>query len=473
MYESNENKGPRVAGLLTWGLCLWMASIWIRLVYFPFVQVTSDTLSPFVGAIRWWNTGWFGAANPESDQWLWIISSPILLLSSSLTDIFWWKCIATTVAIPCACWMVIRLVNTHQWFWMLVISSVLTLDMGLVDTMLSSFRGYWAPECMAVATIGLMVWHQGREWGAYVTTVCTIVAMGQHPLVLGTIPALIWLWYTQYTRSEGWWWSIGLAMVFSLPRLCWIYQLMQCDAGGIACLTDVAVSSSEAGTSVVEMVSGVFYDRLWIEMGFSSVVMVLGWCYSENRTLKYWLLLSALGILLLGLSISTLRPYHFRVLIVPMFLLSIHGLFRLGKAGVFLGSVWIGLVVVHRIEPVPWYSDVEQTDAVAAVLCQQTDAIWLEGFGADLTISPQSIGVSMVAQGCDVRISNRPTEKFWVIQPTQEGHSLFDGEVMWMGTTHQLRTVSLQDWMHIPSTNKWSGHDVASLFISETDIQLQ
>ena len=87
-------------------------------------------------------------------------------------------------------------VNTHQWFWMLVASSILTLDMGLVDTMLSSFRGYWAPECMAVRNDWFPLLATGKTMGALVTTVATVVAMGQHPLVLGTFPALIWLWYT-------------------------------------------------------------------------------------------------------------------------------------------------------------------------------------------------------------------------------------------------------------------------------------
>ena len=366
-----------------------------------------------------------------------------------------------------------RLTNRHQWFWMLVATSILTLDMGLVDTMLSSFRGYWAPECMAVATIGLILWQQGRNWGAHLTTVATIVAMGQHPLVLGTLPALIWLWYTQYKHSESWWLSVGLAMVCSLPRCFWVYQLMQCDAGGFACLTDVAVSSSEDGASLVSMIGGIFGDRLWVEMGFASVVMIVGWWYSENRGLKYWLVLSAVGILVLGLSISTLRPYHFRVLIVPMFVLSMQGLFRLGKSGMLLGGLWIALVIIHRIEPVPWYSDVEHTDAAAEFLCQQTDAIWLEGFGAELTIAPQSIAVSMVAQDCAVPIANRPTENIWVIQRIEVNDSLSIGEVKWVGETHQLRRVSWQDWIRVADEYKWSGHDVASLFFAETLIQLQ
>ena len=165
MSGSNEKEQTRSATLLVWGGTLWLLAIWTRLEYFPFVQVTSDTLSPFVGAIRWWNTGWFGAANPESDQWLWIISAPLFIPSESLSDLFWWKCIATTVVIPCTCWLVMRLVDKQQWFWMLVAASILMLDMGLVDTMLSSFRGYWAPECMAVATMGLICLATGKKMG--------------------------------------------------------------------------------------------------------------------------------------------------------------------------------------------------------------------------------------------------------------------------------------------------------------------
>ena len=238
-------------------------------------------------------------------------------------------------------------------------------------------------------------------------------------------------------------------------------------------MVDVAVSSSEDGSSLLSMIGLVLHDRLWIEMGFASVVMMFGWWHSENTELKYWVILSTLGILLLGVSISTLRPYHFRVLIVPMFILSVEGLSRLRNSGIWLGCLWIALVIIHRIEPVPWYSDVEQTDEAASVLCQQTEPVWLEGFGSKLTISPQSIGVSMVAQGCSVPISNRPTETIWLIQRNQEVEDLPDGEVMWTGLTHQLRRVSWQDWENVSMRYKWSGHDMASLFISETDIHLQ
>ena len=457
--------------LLIWGACLWVIAIYVRLSYFPFVQVTSDTLSPFVGAIRWWNTGWFGAANPESDQWLWMLSAPLLLPSFGLSDLFWWKCAATTMLIPCACWMVIQVTDKHQWFWMMVISSILTLDMGLVDTMLSSFRGYWAPECMTIAIIGVLLWQRGYRWGAGLTTVATIIAMGQHPLVLGTVPALIWLWREQYRRAESWWVSIGLAVIFMLPRFLWIYHLMQCDAGGLACLRDVAVSSSESEVSMVDMLTRVLHDRLWIEMGLGSLLMLIGWWYSDNREVRHWLVWSIFGIVVLGLSISTLRPYHFRVLIVPMFVLSIQGLSKIDVRGLIIGILWVGSVIMYRIEPVSWYNDVDDSDTIASILCQETEPVWLEGFGSELTVSPQSVGVSMFTKRCVTPIANRPTDYIWVVVPIKD--SLLIGQQKWIGKTHELRRISSTDWLQVPLDDKWSGHDVASLFWGESSIYLE
>lgn len=456
--------------LLAWGGCLWVVAIYVRLSYAPFVQITSDTLSPFVGAIRWWNTGWFGAANPESDQWLWIVSAPLLLFSSSLASLFWWKCVATTVVIPCALWMVLQETRRHQWFWMLVMTSVLTLDMGLLDTMLSSFRGYWAPECMAVASMGLVLWHRGNQSGAHLTTAATIIAMGQHPLVLGMFPVLLWIWHQQWNRGEAWYVSIGLASILLIPRAFWVQHLMECDAGGLACVTNIAVSSSESGQTSLQLIGRALKDRLWVEMGFASVVMSVGLWKSSHPTLARWLIGSVIGIMLLGLSISTLRPYHFRVLIVPMFVLSILGLERLGRVGLVLGGAWIGLVWFHRIEPVSWFNSLDETDQVADFLCHQADPVWIEGYGNRLTVSPQSVGVSMFVKGCTSSMENSPPENSWILVSREEVPAM--GQTYWEGDTHSVRRVPSEQWRAVPNEAKWSGHDVAVLFSSEEDIQL-
>lgn len=471
MSDTVENQPSSSAiWLLAWGFCLWFISVYIRLSYFPFVQVTSDTLSPFVGVIRWWNTGWFGAANPESDQWLWILSAPLIAVSSSISSLFWWKCVATTILVPCALWMVVQEIKRHQWFWMLVVTSILTLDMGLVDTMLSSFRGYWAPECMAVASMGLILWHRGNPIGGHIATVATIIAMGQHPLVLGMLSVLGWIWYQQCKRGEAWYISVGLAILVLIPRASWVFELMQCDAGGLACLTNIAVSSSESSQTSIQLIGRVLKDRLWVEMGFASMVMIVGLWKSSHRTLMIWSIGSVIGITILGLSISTLRPYHFRVLIVPMFILSVQGLARLGRVGVVLGSVWIGLVWFHRIEPVSWFNSLEETDRFAAFLCHQSDPVWLEGYGNALTVSPQSVGVAMFMKQCTASMTNRPDDNIWVLVSRKDPLTI--GEISWTGEEHLLRRLSSKEWGTISNEDKWSGHDAALLFWSENDIQL-
>ncbi len=447
----------------------WSLAIAVRLTYFPFVQVTSDTLSPFVGAIRWLHTGWFQPANPESDQWLWFLSLPLVWIADGLGSLFWWKCIATTVVVPVSMWLVGKQVQTHKLFWMLMMAMVLTLDMGLVDTMLSGFRGYWAPECMAFACVGLWQWGRGKVFGAHVTTVFTIVGMGQHPLVLGCGLSLVWLWYQMYKRGESWWLSVLLAVLFLVPRMFWVWELLQCDAGGWACIQEISVSSSE-DTSTVELLKRVVVDRLWIEMGLASGIMLLGWYRSTDKSFQSWIIWSVVGVVLLGLSVSTLRPYHFRVLIVPMFLFAVDGLSKWGGLGRVLGACWMVMVLWYRIEPVDWYTTVEETDEVAGFLCAQTEPIWLEGYGESLDASPQSVGVSMILQGCEVTFASSPTEKLWVLQQTDRFNTT---DIQWQNNGYQLLLVTKEDWMKVPASQQWSGHDLAILQWHPNQVQLE
>jgi hypothetical protein len=439
----------------------WAVSCWIRLTYASFGQVTSDTLSPFVGGIQWWNFGLFQPANPESDQWLWILSLPLMYMSQSLTELFWWKCVATTIVVPISMWMCFQWTTRHRIFWMLVLAMILTFDMGLVDTMLSSFRGYWAPECMAVACLGLMYWDKGQSWGAHFATVWTVIAMGQHPLVLGCLPALFWLWVSMKQRGQRWWISVLLACLCTVPRIVWLWNLSHCDAGGWACFTGVASSSSES-LSIWSMLSRVLIDRLWVEMGFASIIMIVGWWYSSNRVLKVWLLCAVVGITLLGLSISTLRPYHYRVLIVPMLLLSVDGCSRLGMKGWLAGVCWCSMVLMYRIEPVGWFNTTEEADGLARELCEQSEPIWLEGYGESLQVSPQSVGLSLLLQGCQTTMAKHPTPRIWVVEMVNNPSEVY-GDVVWQDSDCRMKHVAKEEWLLISSDQKWSGHDVAIL----------
>lgn len=462
-----ESRRIEIAWIVLW----WVAAIWIRVSHLPYMQVTSDTLSPFVAGVRWWNTGWFQPANPESDQWLWIISLPLLWLSQSLNQLFWWKCVVSTIIVPTSMWLTRFVVARNRLLWMGVAAIVLTFDMGLVDTMISSFRGYWSPECMSIACVGLVYWDKGKVWGAHIASVATIIAMGQHPLVLGCIPALIWMWYQMRCRGQAWWISVLLAGVCLIPRGLWLWELMQCDAGGLACLTGVAVSSSEV-LSTWLLIQRVLVDRLWIEMGLASVLMILGWYHSDNSPLRWWIIVSTIGIAVLGLSISTLRPYHFRVLIVPMMILSFNGLSRMGRWSLALGVAWSVMVVYYRIEPVDWYTTAEDSDAVATELCTESEPIWLEGHGSELQVSPQSVGLSLWLKGCEIQFSPRPTDPLWVLQDARIVSSEVQSFV-WQNSTVRLQHYSFKVWQSESSDLKWSGHDVAILVWDTSLIHLE
>ena len=63
--------------------------------------------------------------------------------------------------------------------------AVLALDVGLVDTLGSSFRGYGAPEWLAVATLGGALVVAGRAWGIALAVLGLVAASGQHPFATG------------------------------------------------------------------------------------------------------------------------------------------------------------------------------------------------------------------------------------------------------------------------------------------------
>ena len=126
----------------------------------------------------------------------------------------------------------------------------------------------------------------------------------------------------------------------------------------------------------------------------------------------------------------------------------------MGVRGLIIGTLWIGSVIVYRIEPVPWYNDVDDSDTIASILCQETEPVWLEGLGSDLRVSPQSVGVSMFTKRCVTPIANRPTDDIWVVVSIKDGLSI--GQRKWVGKTHELRRISSTDWLQVPLSNKWS-----------------
>ena len=466
-----QSKSPLT--VLEWILIVIMllATVFFRLQYFSFVQVTSDSLSPFVGAIRAIDQWHWLPANPESDQWLWVLALPLVMVADSLSDLFWLKCLSTSIVVPIGMWVVGQMVSKLRWFWMLGTGALLMVDLGLIDTMLSSFRGYWAPECLALALVGWVHWQKGHLWGALWGTGWLTIAMGQHPLVLGCTPILLGWWIHMKVRGQAWYLAVGIFTVLSIPRLIWLWSLSQCDAGGLQCFSEIAISSSE-NQPMSDMLWRVLHDRLWVEMGLAGPIMILGCSFSSNQYLRRGILLGLLGITILGLSVSTLRPYHYRVLIVPLFIWAAHGWSQRGKVGVGVFSIWIALSFWTRLHPVEWYSTVSTYDAIADFLCKQSNPVWIEGYGSDLKVMPQGVGVSMKLQRCQVPMSRAPSSSIWVLSsPDDLGSSLLAGESIEFEDVF-LHSIETSQFQRSESGLWWSGYDVAILSHPETQVHL-
>ncbi len=444
--------------------------VFFRIQFLSYVQVTSDSLSPFVGAIKAMDLGYLYPANPESDQWLWILALPFVWVSNSLTEIFLLKCISSVIVVPIGMWVVGQMVTKRRWLWMLGVGVLLAVDVGLIDTMVSSFRGYWAPECIAIALIGWVYWERGHFWGAIWGTTWLTIAMGQHPLVIGCFPVLIALWLQMKHRKNTWLVALGVCLLLSVPRFCWLWYLSQCDAGGLQCLVDVAGSSSEQQT-INQILWRVLYDRLWVEMGIASPILVVGCCISSNTNFRRGTVISLVGIAVLGLCVSTLRPYHFRVLIVPLFILALQGWSEQGRVGVGVLCFWIVVALWTRLYPIDWYSTIDTYDDVAGLLCEQRNPVWIEGYGKDLTVMPQGIGVSMRQQGCPVEIASSPTSELWILTSPSASKRFKDGEPYDFKEV-QLFHLDINKIQRVASEPWWSGYDVAILSHPEQKVQI-
>jgi hypothetical protein len=452
-------------------ICGTFFAVWYRLDHIEFVQVYSDSLSPFAAAIKAYNTGWSNPPNPESDHWLWFLMYPLVLFSNNLEQLFTIRLALGAIVVPVSCAILWLLKVQNKNLGIFLISILVSLDSGLIDTLLSSFRGYGAPELFAIATVGYLLWVRGFVIGAIVAGSTTIIAAGQHPLALGCLLSVFWMFVELNRISRRYLLvAVGACALVSLPRLLWVSQILQCDAGGLACIQEIAFSSSEQQLSL-GLLWQVLHDRFWVEQGIGGLFLVVGCFLAPKNPLAKWVLLSALGISILGLSISTLRPYHFRVLAVPMLCWSVVGWSNFPKLLCMVSPFWVWGYLVQPPEPVEWRNNIKEHDQLAEAICTRPDAVWIEGYHplADLQVSLQGIGISMALQGCKSKILSTPSEQqVLLLSNTSLSYPIFT-EI----GGNKIYEVSLKEMEVYSAQTLHSGFDVATLFFDDEDIVLR
>lgn len=413
----------------------WLAAGLWRLRCLDQVSVGSDSLGSFLAA-------WSAAPghlpmppNPEAGFSLWVTAWPLVQLAGSLEGLFalrFWQAALIAPLVLLATWRLTRDLRAAA-----LAAALVVFDSGLVDTLVSSFRGYGAPELVAAATLGAIAAQGGSRLGLAAIPVALVAASGQHPFAtgaaLGVLTALPWL-----KPRRGLLAAAALGAVCCLPRLWWIGRLADCPDGPAACLSTVAWGSAEGGMSRLALLLRAVGDRS-TELGLATVPISIGVIAAlwSRRGAAAWALGVLGGVLLLGLSVQSLRPYHLRIAAAPLAVAAAAGWLRLGRAGWGLGLLAVGLTAAAPL-PLGDPGALRRHDALGRQLRDAAPA-WVDGAwgdGGPIVSEPSGVALSAVLQGAEPE-ALRPAPQRRLMLLVSDGTA--EGSVRWFDSAAEAR----------------------------------
>ena len=392
--------GAAVLGLVA----LWALATWIRWGHLHEVTLGSDALGQYLAAWTVLSGGAVVPPNPEGGHSLWVLGLPCVLLGRSLEGVLAVRfaigaLVAPLGAAAAAAWSP---AGRARWIAGATAGLVLAWDPGLVDTLVSSFRGYGAPELVALAALGAGL---GGRAGASLAAVAAVAATGQHPMAAGLGVGLLGL-AGRWDR-RAWIWALVAGTLAALPRLAWLWSLGQCGAGLVECLGGVATGSAEPDVARWAMVRRAVWDRFVVELRPGASVAVLvgaGVAVFDRRSRSAGITagLAVAGVFALGLTIQGLRPYHLRAA-MPLLAVAL---------GCSLGlRPWLSIGVIGAVLAggIRWTSPagpdggVRGVDRLGAVLATvdapvQVEAAW---FGDPVGVEPGAVVLSARQHGLD------------------------------------------------------------------------
>ena len=132
-------------------------ALMLRLRHLDEVTLGSDSLGQFLSS---WSVLYGGTPvppNPEGGHSLWVLGLPCVLGADTLKQVFTLRFVLGALVAPLGAWATHRLSSSTRLSWLAgaLAGLVLAWDPGLVDTLVVSFRGYGAPELIALAMVGL------------------------------------------------------------------------------------------------------------------------------------------------------------------------------------------------------------------------------------------------------------------------------------------------------------------------------
>ncbi len=393
-------------------LALWALAWGMRLRGLPAATVGSDSLGQFLAALGLLRGGGLPhPPNPEGGHSLWLMVLPLLPLADSLQGLLRLRfALGALVAPLCglAAWLLAE--ARGRFPAALAAGVVVALDPGLIDTLIVAFRGYGAPELLALATVGGALALRGRRGGLALAGLSLLAATGQHPFAagagLGALLCAPLLGPSLSTTERRL--TLALGLLFLLPRLHHLAWLADCGPGAWACWARVASGSAEAETPLREMLRRAANDRILVEGWLPWPALALGLLLllprqdAPGRGLRRWALGSLLGVLALGLLAHSLRPYHLRLAMPALAVAAAVGLSRFP----LLPLVWVGLCGVDwlpRQPLLPAAPPAAEADALARKLALLPGPVWVDAvyFGHPVGLESAPVVLAAVLQGQD------------------------------------------------------------------------
>ncbi len=389
-------------------LALWAFATGLRWRHLHEVTLGSDALGQFLGAWTVINGGAPVPPNPEAGHSLWVWGLPCVVGASTLEQVFAIRFALGALVAPIGALAAARLAGEglgwRAWLAGLLAGIALAWDPGLIGTLVVSFRGYGAPELVTVALLGAAM---GGRVGLAMGAAAFVGATGQHPMSAGVGVGLLAFLVAGKDRKHTLFVFV-VAGLCALPRLHWLWQLGSCGAGLLECLGNVATGSAEPGVAATEMVRRAFWDRGVVELGLGASGAVLvgvaaAGTHRRGRRIALAAVLAVVGVLVLGLTIQGLRPYHLRAA-MPVLVVA-------AAVGLSLRPAWISVAGVALLAgglrwtaPLGAPGDLAAVDALGQALMTETrpvrvEAVW---FGDPVGVEPAGVVLAARQAGLEV-----------------------------------------------------------------------
>jgi len=368
----------------------------------------SDALGQFLAA---WSVGpghLPNPPNPEGGHALWVLAWPLVHLAGSLRELFMLRFALAALIAPLTAAAVLLLAGAgaRRWGAAAAAGVLVSVDPGLLDTLVVAFRGYGAPEMAALASVGLGLAMADRPIGLLLIGPAVVAAAGQHPMgaglalgVLAVLPDLARRWGRRWIAA-----AVAVGVIAALPRLLWVLHMADCGRPAAECLAGVALSSSEPSVGPGELLRRALHDRLVVELGapalgFWAIAGLAGRIReARTRVAALWVSGCLLGVIVLGLSVHSLRPYHLRVVAAPLAIAAVLG----------AGRAWPLLLIWVGVAGAAWWPEratsrhLRAVDSLAEQLLHADTSLRVDTayFGTPVGLDPAAVVLSAVLQGC-------------------------------------------------------------------------